>query len=58
MSRTGVYYTVSAAILWAAIWIATAIAIDASAFDEMIPILGAGTALFVVVLPAALFRRR
>jgi hypothetical protein len=27
MSRTGVYYTVSAAILWAAIWIATAIAI-------------------------------
>jgi hypothetical protein len=28
------------------------------AFEEMIPILGAGTAFFVVVLPAALFRRR
>ena len=50
-------YLASAAILWAAIWLATASVLDESAFDDMVPILGGGTVFFVVILPAALFRR-
>jgi hypothetical protein len=50
-------YLVSAVILWVAIWIATAATVDESAFDDMVPILGGGTVFFVVILPAALFRR-
>ena len=50
-------YLVSSAILWAAIWIATAQVLDESAFDDMVPILGGGTVFFVVILPAALYRR-
>ena len=50
-------YLVSAVILWAAIWIATAGVLDESAFDDMVPILGGGTFFFVVILPAGLFRR-
>jgi hypothetical protein len=44
-------------ILWVAIWIATAGTLDDSAFDDMAPILGGSTVFFVVILPAALFRR-
>ena len=55
--RTEYEYLASAVILWAAIWIATASVLDASAFDDMVPILGGGTVVFVVILPAALFRR-
>jgi hypothetical protein len=51
-------YLASAAILWAAIWIATAGILDQSAFNDMVPILGGGTVFFVVILPAALFRQR
>ena len=47
----------SAVILWVAIWIATAQVLDASAFSDMVPILGGGTVFFVVILPAALFRK-
>jgi len=50
-------HLVSAVILWVAIWIATAATVDQSAFDDMVPILGGGTFFFVVILPAALFRR-
>jgi hypothetical protein len=50
-------YLVSAVILWVAIWIATALTVDESAFDDMVPIFGGGTVFFVVILPAALFRR-
>ena len=50
-------HLVSAVILWVAIWIATAATVDQSAFDDMVPILVGGTFFFVVILPAALFRR-
>ena len=50
-------YLVSAVILWVAIWMATAGVLDESAFDDTVPILGGGTVFFVVILPAALFRR-
>ena len=56
-NATRTEYLASAVILWVAIWIATALTVDESAFDHMIPILGGGTVLFVVILPAALFRR-
>ena len=57
-TRTRMEYLASAAILWAAIWIATAGILDQSAFNDMVPILGGGTVFFVVILPAALFRQR
>ena len=50
-------YLIAAVILWVAIWIATTQVLDESAFDDMLPILGGGTVFFVVILPAALFRR-
>ena len=50
-------YLVSAVIVWVAIWIATDLVVDESAFDDMVPILGGGTVFFVVILPATLFRR-
>lgn len=53
--RTRNEYVIAAAVVWAAIWIATASVAD-SAFDDMIPILGGGTVFFVVLVPAALFR--
>ena len=55
--RTEYEYLAAAVIVWVAIWIATASVLDASAFDDMVPILGGGTFFFVVILPAALFRR-
>lgn len=55
--RTEYEYLASAVILWVAIWIATSSVLDASAFDDMVPILGGGTVFFVVIVPAALFRR-
>jgi hypothetical protein len=54
--RTEYEYLASAVILWVAIWISTASVLDASAFDDMVPILG-GTFFFVVILPAGLFHR-
>jgi hypothetical protein len=56
-TRTEYEYLASAVILWVAIWIATASVLDASASDDMVPILGGGTFFFVVMLPAGLFHR-
>lgn len=50
-------YVIAAAVVWAAIWVATSVVAD-DAFDEMIPILGGGTVFFIVLVPAALFRNR
>ena len=55
--RTEYEYLASAVILWVAIWITTASTLDASAFGDMVPILGGGTFFFVVILPAGLFHR-
>jgi len=55
--RTECEYLAAAVILWVAIWIATASVLDASAFDDMVAILGGGTFFFVVILPAGRFRR-
>jgi hypothetical protein len=55
--RTEYEYLAAAVILWVAIWIASASALDASAFDDMVPILGGGTFFFVVIIPAGLFHR-
>jgi hypothetical protein len=55
--RTEYEYLASAVILWVAIWISTASVLDASAFDDMVPILGGGTVISVVILPAGLFHR-
>jgi hypothetical protein len=57
-TRTRMEYLASAAILWIAIWIASASVLDDNAFNDMVPILGGGTFFFVVILPAALFRQR
>jgi hypothetical protein len=57
VSRSTEYeYVASAVILWVAIWIATASALDTSAFNAMVPILGGGT-FFLVILPAGRFHR-
>ena len=58
MNRTRNEYLIGAAIVWAAIWVATASVLDDHAFNDMIPILGGGTVFFVVLVPAALFRKR
>jgi hypothetical protein len=55
--RTEYEYLAATVILWVAIWITTAGALDASAFDDMVPILGGGTFFFVVIIPAWLFHR-
>jgi hypothetical protein len=44
-------------VLWSAIRIASASVLDASAFDDMVPILGGGTFVSVVILPAGLLHR-
>jgi hypothetical protein len=49
---------IAAAVVWAAIWVATATVVADSEFDDMIPILGGGTVFFIVLVPAALFRKR
>ena len=48
---------IAAAVVWAAIWVATGVVAD-DALDDMIPILGGGTVFFVILVPAALFRKR
>ena len=45
--------------VWAAIRVATgAVVLDDDAFDDMIPSLDGGTVFFIVLVPAALFRKR
>jgi hypothetical protein len=48
---------IAAAVVWAAIWVATGVVAD-DAFDALIPILGGGTVFFIVLVPAAFFRKR
>ena len=55
--RTEYEYLAAAVILWVAIWISMASVLDASAFGDMVPILGGGTFFFVVILPAGLSHR-
>jgi hypothetical protein len=57
VTKAGNQYVIAAAIMWAAIWVATAGVAD-NEFDDMIPILGGGTFFFIVLVPAALFRKR
>lgn len=55
MSRSGaqVRYLWTAALVWAAIWIGTAVVLKGSdGFAYMIPILTVGTAWFIAVVPA------
>jgi hypothetical protein len=54
--RKRIEYVIAAAVIWVAIWAATAGVADD--FDELIPILGGGTFFFIVIVPAALFRER
>jgi hypothetical protein len=50
-------YVIAAAVVWAAIWIATGLVLD-DELDRMVPILGGGTVFFIILVPGALFRKR
>ena len=50
-------YLIGATVGWVAIWLATGLVAD-NDFGDMIPILGGGTVYFIVLVPAALFRKR
>jgi hypothetical protein len=58
VSKSRNQYVIAAAVVWAAIWVATAGVLADNEFDDMIPILGGGTVFFIVLVPAALFRKR
>ena len=58
VSKSGNLYVIAAAVVWAAIWVATGAVLADNEFDDMIPILGGGTVFFIVLVPAALFRKR
>lgn len=52
-SRAQVRHLWSAALVWAAIWIGTAVVLQGSGcFADMIPILTVGTGWFIAVVPA------
>lgn len=52
-SREQIRYLWSAALVWAAIWIGTAVVLkDGGGFGDMIPILTVGTGWFIAVVPA------
>ena len=57
MTKSRNTYVIAAAVVWAAIWLATAMVAD-NEFDDMIPILRGGTVFFIILVPAALFRTR
>jgi hypothetical protein len=51
-------YCLAAAIVWAAILVASALVLGSTPyFGQMLPILGGGAAFFVVILPAGVFRQ-
>ncbi len=51
-------YLWGAAVVWAAIWIGTAVVLkDGGGFAKMIPILIVGTGWFIAVVPAQLDRK-
>jgi hypothetical protein len=53
------YYEVSAAIMWSALLIGVAVILQGTPyFGQLLPILGAGAAVFVVILPASLSQIR
>ena len=53
VNRGQVRYLWGSAIVWAAIWIATAVVLkDRGAFADMIPILTIGTGWFLAAVPA------
>jgi hypothetical protein len=56
--KNRIEYLVGSTIVWVAIWISTGAVVSGHEFDEMIPILGGGTLFFIVLVPAALFRKR
>lgn len=56
-NKTRNQFVIAAAIVWAAIWVATGVVAD-NEFGDMVPILGGGTVFFIVIVPAALFRKR
>ncbi len=45
-------YIISAAIVWAAILIASAMVLGAADFQKLLPILGLGAVCFVILVPA------
>jgi hypothetical protein len=50
-------YLWGAAVVWAAIWIGTAVVLrDGGGFADMIPVLVVGTGWFIAVVPALLDR--
>jgi hypothetical protein len=52
-SQAQVRYLWTTALVWAAIWIGTAVVLNGSdGFVDMIPILVVGTAWFIAVVPA------
>jgi hypothetical protein len=52
-NRKQVRYLWGAAIVWAAIWMATAVVLkDRGGFADMVPILTIGTGWFLAVVPA------
>ena len=52
-SREQVRYLWTTALVWAAIWIGTAVVLKGSdGFADMIPILTVGTGWFIAVVPA------
>jgi hypothetical protein len=58
VSKSRNQYVIAAAVVWAAIWVATSAVLADNEFNDMIPILGGGTVFFIVLVPAALFRKR
>ncbi|MCM8748370.1 hypothetical protein NET02_04370 [Thermomicrobiaceae bacterium CFH 74404] len=59
MSRTTSVYLASAVVVWAAILAASALILRGTPlFGQLLPILGAGAAWFVVIVPGMLTRSR
>ncbi|HEX6301471.1 MAG TPA: hypothetical protein VF148_13480 [Acidimicrobiia bacterium] len=54
--RSRAAFFIGEAIVWAAVILGCALALDGDAFNDIILILGGGAAVSVVILPAALPR--
>ena len=57
VNKSGNQYVIAAAVVWSGIWVATGLVAD-NEFNDMIPILGGGTVFFIILVPAAFFRKR
>jgi len=51
-------YVISAAIVWAVIFMASALVLGAADFQKMLPILGGGAVYFVILVPGGHVWRR